>query len=86
MHEVTLTFLTNEEVTPHLFAEKIAWACARGGALRIGERVESEGYLYEYTEDRRTSNFLLGVGNSRKMFAMPVVEEIHMSAQVDDGT
>jgi len=37
-HAVTLTFLLDEEVTPQLFAQKIARACA-GGALRPGEAV-----------------------------------------------
>jgi hypothetical protein len=35
-YRVTLTFLLDEEVTPVLFAQKIALACA-GGALRPGE-------------------------------------------------
>jgi hypothetical protein len=37
-HPVTLTFLLDEEVTPQLFAEKIARACG-GGALRPGEAI-----------------------------------------------
>lgn len=35
---VTLTFLLDEKVTPQLFAQKIALACA-GGALRPGEGI-----------------------------------------------
>jgi hypothetical protein len=37
-HRVTLTFLLDEEVTPKLFAVKIARACG-GGTLRPGEAV-----------------------------------------------
>lgn len=37
-HPVTLTFLLDEEVTPQLFAQKIARACA-GSALRPGEAI-----------------------------------------------
>jgi hypothetical protein len=37
-HPVTLTFLLDEEVTPQLFAQKIALACG-GGALRPGEGI-----------------------------------------------
>jgi hypothetical protein len=37
-HPVKLTFLLDEEVTPQLFAQKIARACARG-ALRPGEAI-----------------------------------------------
>ena len=40
-HKVTLTFLLDEEVTPQLFAQKIALACS-GGALRPGEAVMVE--------------------------------------------
>jgi hypothetical protein len=39
---VILTFNLNEEVTPEIFASKVALACARGGAIRQGESVESE--------------------------------------------
>lgn len=38
-HKVMLTFLLDEEVTPQLFAQKIAMACGSGGALRPGEAV-----------------------------------------------
>lgn len=37
-HAVTLTFLLDEEVTPRLFAEKLARACG-GSILRPGEAV-----------------------------------------------
>lgn len=37
-HPVTLTFLLDEEVTPQLFAQKIALACG-GSALRPGEAI-----------------------------------------------
>lgn len=37
-HRVTLTFLLAEEVTPRLFAQKVAMACSQG-ALRPGEGV-----------------------------------------------
>jgi hypothetical protein len=49
MNEVTLTFYLDEEVTPRIFAEKIAVACAKGGAIREGERVGSGIYVYEFT-------------------------------------
>ncbi len=39
MHPVTLTFLLAEEVTPDLFAHRVAEACACA-ALRIGEAVQ----------------------------------------------
>lgn len=37
-HAVTLIFLLDEEVTPQLFARKVALACSNG-ALRPGEAV-----------------------------------------------
>ena len=37
-HPVTLTFLLDEEVTPQLFAQKIALACG-GSTLRPGEAI-----------------------------------------------
>jgi hypothetical protein len=37
-HPVTLTFLLDEEVTPQIFAQKIALACG-GGTLRPGEGI-----------------------------------------------
>lgn len=36
---VALSFDLDEEVTPDLFASKVALACAKGGALRPGEAV-----------------------------------------------
>ena len=41
-HAVTLVFLLDEEVTPLLFAQKVALACS-SGALRPGEAVTAEG-------------------------------------------
>lgn len=41
-HAVTLIFLLDEEVTPQLFAQKVALAC-RCGALRPGEAVMAAG-------------------------------------------
>lgn len=41
-HEVTLTFLLDEEVTPQLFAVKVARACG-GGTLRPGEAIMIPG-------------------------------------------
>lgn len=41
-HQVPLVFLLDEEVTPQLFAEKIARACS-GGALRPGEGIRVPG-------------------------------------------
>lgn len=40
MHAVTLTFLLDEEVTPDLFAHRVAEACAMEAALRVGEAVQ----------------------------------------------
>ena len=37
-HPVTLTFLLDEEVTPQLFAQRIALACG-GSVLRPGEAI-----------------------------------------------
>lgn len=39
---VTLTFLLDEEVTPAIFVQKIAMACAKHGALRVGEGVSHD--------------------------------------------
>jgi hypothetical protein len=41
-HAVSLTFLLDEEVTPALFAQKIARAC-KEGALRPGEGIRVPG-------------------------------------------
>jgi hypothetical protein len=41
-HEVTLIFLLDEEVTPLLFAQKVARACS-SGTLRPGEAVMTKG-------------------------------------------
>lgn len=38
--KVTLTFVLEEDVTPDLFAQRVALACARGYALRPGEAIE----------------------------------------------
>jgi hypothetical protein len=51
MNEVTLTFHLGEEVTPDLFAEKIAYACARGGAIRPGEKVQCGWIMFTYESD-----------------------------------
>lgn len=50
MPEVKLTFVLKEHVDPDAFAGKIAFACAKGYALRVGEgvRVPSQpGKVYE---------------------------------------
>jgi hypothetical protein len=39
MLRVQITFVLLEEVTPRIFAQKIAQACAYAGALREGEGV-----------------------------------------------
>lgn len=39
MMEVTLRFRLLEEVTPAIFAERVAQACGNYGALRPGEAV-----------------------------------------------
>lgn len=36
---VVLNFDLNEDVTPSIFADKVAHACAKFGAMRIGESV-----------------------------------------------
>lgn len=79
LHEVVIQFYVDEEVTPELFAKKVAMACARGGALRVGERVSAGDYLYEYVRDESTSARKLGIGVSTKSIRVPVIEEIHMS-------
>jgi len=65
-HKVTITFSLLEEVTPRIFAGRVAEACARYGTLRPGERViyvETGGY--EVTEvrssgDDSVADWLLG--------------------------
>jgi hypothetical protein len=37
--KVELTFYLDEEVTPEIFVRRVALACAKGGALRVGESV-----------------------------------------------
>ena len=55
-HRVTLTFELDEEVTPSIFAGKVAQACS-SGALRPGESVESpDGYIYTISEERMIDN------------------------------
>jgi hypothetical protein len=40
--EVTITFLLDEEVTPELFARRVAMACGKQYALRPGEGLRTE--------------------------------------------
>ena len=64
-HMVRLEFHLDEEVTPNIFAKKIAWACIRGGALRAGEyiRVPSTWATFHATI-RDESNECDGCGES----------------------
>jgi hypothetical protein len=80
-HEAVLEFYLDEETTPEIFARKVAIACAYQGAIRIGERVAAGGYVYEYTGNKLTSMEELRLGRGTKKFEIPVIEEIHMSAQ-----
>lgn len=49
--EVTVTFVLNEEVTPFLFAEKVANGVFRSGVLREGEGVLQDSTFWLRTED-----------------------------------
>lgn len=60
MKEVTLTFKLEEEVTPELFLEKIAAACARGGALRKGESVWYGDAGIAYLYDKQVPSGVVG--------------------------
>jgi hypothetical protein len=54
MREVVLIFQLQEDVTPALFAEKIAFACAKGGAIRPGEIVRTQdgnAFIYSGLQD-----------------------------------
>ena len=44
-HELTLTFLLDDEVTPELFAQRVAMACGASYALRPGEGIRTESML-----------------------------------------
>lgn len=55
---VKLTFILQEDVTPELFGEKIAMACARGGAIRVGERVALDADV----QWARTENIVIPAG------------------------
>lgn len=78
MREVALTFELNEDVTPEIFARKIAVACARSGAIREGERVitwySSDGspHIFEYQYDKRED--VLGNG---KLWIIPHIEQVY---------
>lgn len=71
-HEVTLTFVLDEEVTPGIFAEKIALACAYRGAIRVGERVAGGNRIYEYVGLRKVD--LFGKGDP---ITVPGIEQIN---------
>lgn len=71
--EVILHFYTEEEVTPRIFAQKIALACARSGAIRVGERVCAGNYVYEYTGDVVLKPGVVGTNP----LTVPNVEQVH---------
>lgn len=55
MHNVTLTFKLNEQVTPGIFAKRVAEACFQYGALRPDEAVqhpEISSLEFTYREGR----------------------------------
>jgi hypothetical protein len=53
-YRVTLTFLLDEEVTPVLFARKVAAACS-SGALRPGEGIVLSDGTAIIVTDKKTS-------------------------------
>lgn len=59
-HVVTLEFLLEEEVTPDLFARKIAEACGEYYAIRPGEAVRAKGEEHEYRVGERKAVSILG--------------------------
>lgn len=74
MNEVVLHFYLEEEVTPEIFAQKVAKALARSGAIRVGERVCSGDYVYEYTGEQLVP---IGMVGNRRAFETPNIEQIH---------
>lgn len=74
LHEVNLAFYLDEEVTPELFAKKIAFACARSGALRKGERIGVDEFLYEYEGDIEGVDVF---GNGKVVVTMPAISQVH---------
>lgn len=46
---VRLDFDLAEDVTPRLFAARVAQACVLNGAIRPGESITSEAYTEHYT-------------------------------------
>lgn len=47
---VTLHFNLAEDVTPSIFAQRVAQACAAQGALRTGESVSTGNLRYEVVD------------------------------------
>ena len=73
MFEVTLQFYTIEEVTPEIFARKIAVACARNGALYKGERVAADDVVLEYTGEVTLEPGVVGTMSVR----VPEIIQVH---------
>lgn len=75
-YETTIKFFTTEEVTPDLFAEKVALACMKHGALREGEALlPMDGtYLLKHGGWKHiqpaTATSLVQVPNIRKLHRM----------------
>ncbi len=53
MKQVSLVFILDEEVTPEIFAGKVALACGSGGALRLGESVSVANTRTVFTVGKR---------------------------------
>jgi hypothetical protein len=73
MFEVQLEFYTVEEVTPEIFARKVAVACARSGSLYKGERVAAGEYVYEYTGEVTLEPGVVGTMSVR----VPEIIQVH---------
>jgi hypothetical protein len=70
--EVVLHFYLNEEVTPEIFARKVADGLARSGTLREGERVCANLDAYEYVGDVQIDIFGKG-----QPITVPRIDRIH---------
>lgn len=73
---VTIDFRVDEEVTPRIFAEKVALACARNGAIREGESVSAGGVEYTYVCDQEVD--LFGRGN---FVTVPLITRVVRSSE-----
>ena len=74
--ETTLTFSTLEEVTPRIFGLKVALACARQGALRPGEMIDTGVHVYRYNGDKQTTMKELGFRGNDPI-TIPDIEQVY---------